>query len=272
MPMNTIFSAPRSKGRASSEASGALSRGLLLLEHIAEAGHNGITLTDLALQVGLAASTTHRLLATLEQADFVRRDAELGLWYIGLRAFSVGNTFLNSRNVAVWARPFMMRLMEQTGETINLAVENQGCAVYIAQVECVEMMRMIVRLGSRTLIHASAVGKALMAWMSKKQIEEALRHQGLPRSTPQTIVTPGVLYENLEKIKRDGYALDLEEHTIGLHCVASPIFNELGEPIAGLSLSGPKARVTLERLPSLGLLVSRTAAELTQAIGGRWPD
>ena len=262
---------PRQKARATTDASGALNRGLLLLERIAEAGRNGVTLTDLALQVGLAASTTHRLITTLEQAGFVHKDPELGLWYIGLRAFSVGNAFLDSRNVVVQARPFMKRLMEQTGETVNLAVENQGAAVYVAQIECVEMMRMIVRLGSRAPIHASAVGKALLAWMSKKQVEEALQHQGLPRLTPQTITTMAALYDNLEQIRRYGYSYDLEEHTIGLHCVASPIFNEHGEAIAGLSLSGPKARVTSERLPELGLLIGKTATEITLSIGGRMP-
>ena len=257
--------------KPASDASSALGRGLLLLGHIAEAGRGGITLTDLSLQAGFAVSTTHRLLNTLELAGFVRRDSELGMWYIGLQAFSIGNAFLDSRDVVVQARPFMKRLMEQTGETINLAVENRGTMVYLAQTECVEMMRMIVRLGSSAPIHASAVGKALMAWMNKKQLEEVLQSQGLRRFTPHTIATVADLQQNLESIRQKGYACDLEEHTIGLHCVASPIFNEHGEPIAGISLSGPKARVMSERLPELGLLVSRAAAEITQAIGGQAP-
>jgi len=255
----------------SSGAVQSLNRGLLLLERIAESGRNGVTLTDLALQVGLAASTTHRLLNTLEQAGFVRKDPELGLWYIGLKAFSVGNAFLASRDVVMQARPYMKRLMEQAGETVNLAVENKGAAVYVAQVECVEMMRMIVRLGGRAPIHASAVGKGLMAWMNEEQVTQALQHQGLQRLTPQTITTMAALQADLELIRQRGYSYDLEEHTIGLHCVSSPIFNEHGEPIAGLSLSGPKARVTFERLPELGLLVNRVASEITEAIGGTLP-
>ncbi len=272
MPVNTaqkIHSARQKK--TANDASGALSRGLLLLERIAEAGRGGITLTDLSLQAGFAVSTTHRLLNTLEQGGFVRRDTELGMWYIGLRAFSIGNAFLDSRDVVVQARPFMKRLMEQTGETINLAVENQGTMVYLAQTECVEMMRMIVRLGSSAPVHASAVGKVMMTWINRKQLEEVLQSQGLRRFTPHTITTMAELHQDLENIRQRGFAYDLEEHTIGLHCVASPIFNEHGEPIAAISLSGPKARVTSERLPELGLLVSRTAGEITQAIGGQAP-
>lgn len=256
----------------SADASGALNRGLLLLEHIAQSGRNGVTLTDLALQAGFAVSTTHRLLTTLEQMDFVRKDPELGLWYIGLRTFSVGNAFLDSRDVVMQARPFMKRLMERTGETVNLTIENEGAVVYIAQIECVEMMRMIVRLGSQAPIHASAAGKAMMAWMNIKQVEKALHYHGLLRLTPQTLTTMAALHKDLEQARRHGYACDLEEHTIGLHCVASPIFNEHGEPIAGLSLSGPKARVTDERLPELGLLINNCATEITKAIGGHIPD
>ncbi len=262
------------RNAAGKEATGAvqsLNRGLLLLKRIAEAGRNGLTLTDAALQVGIAASTTHRLLNTLEQAGFVRRDPELGLWHIGLTAFSVGNGFLASRDVVARARPHMKRLMEQVGETVNLAVMHQGEAVYIAQVECMEVMRMIVELGSRVPIHGSAVGKAMMAWMSDAEVESALRYHGLAALTAHTITTMASLKANLAESRMRRYASDLEEHTIGLHCVATAVFNKDGEPIAALSVSGPKARMTLQRLPELGALVDRAAAEITREIGGTAP-
>lgn len=258
----------KSTASAPSGAVQSLNRGLMILDRVAESGRNGALLTDIALQVGLPASTTHRLLNTLEQAGFVRRDPQLGVWHIGLKTFSVGNAFLDSRDVVAQARPYMKRLMTQAGETVNLAVENMSQVVYVAQVECVEMMRMIVRLGSRAPIHASAIGKAMMAWMPEAQVERILRHHGLQQLTPQTITTMAEMKSNLAEIRQRGYAYDLEEHTIGLHCVSSPIFNEHSEPIAGVSLSGPKARVTFDRLPELGILVRQTAAEITLAIGG----
>ncbi len=256
---------------SSSTPSGAvqsLNRGLMILDRVAESGRNGALLTDIALQVGLPASTAHRLLNTLEQAGFVRRDPQLGVWHIGPKTFAIGNAFLDSRDVVAQARPYMKRLMEQAGETVNLAVENGGQIVYVAQVECTEMMRMIVRLGSRAPIHASAVGKAIMAWMQESQVERFLWYHGLQRLTPQTITTMAEMKSNLAEIRQRGYAYDLEEHKVGLHCVSSAIFNEHGEPIAGISLSGPKARITSDRLPELGVLVDQTAADITEAIGG----
>lgn len=249
----------------------SLSRGLALLERLAEAGR-GVALTELAQQVGLAASTAHRLLNTLEQGGFVTQEPELGLWHIGVKAFAVGNAYLDSRDVVAQARPYLRRLMEQVGETVNLAIEDEGEVVYLAQVECREMMRMLARLGSRAPIHASGAGKAMMAWMEESRVNAFLHRHGLARLTPHTLDTPTKLHADLDICRRRGYAYDLDEHAIGLRCVASAIFNEHGEPIAALSISGPRARIPDERLPELGALAARTAAEITRVIGGRVPS
>jgi IclR family transcriptional regulator, acetate operon repressor len=261
----------RSKNRTAAGHSQSLDRGLTLLERLAEAEH-GLTLTDLAQQVGLAPATAHRLLGTLEQRGFVRQDDELGRWHIGVRAFVIGNAFLNGRDVVAAARPYMHRLMEQSGETANLAVLDQGRAVFLAQVESHEMMRMIVELGSRTPLHASGVGKALLAAMSDAEVEAVLHRHGLPRITANTLATAADLRRALAESRRRGYAIDDEEHAIGLRCVAATVHDEHAEPLAAISLSGPKARIGDARLPEMGALVSRAAAAITTSLGGRLPD
>jgi IclR family acetate operon transcriptional repressor len=250
----------------------SLDRGLRLIEQIARAGRNGVSLTDLALQVELAASTVHRLLGTLEAKGYVRRDPQLGRWYVGVQAFAVGNAFLVSRDLVAQARPHMQRLMETAGETVNLAVDDgEGAAVYIAQVESMQAMRMVVLLGSRPPIHSSAVGKAILSWKSDADIARSLAFDGLRRLTDHTLTTMTELSANLAEARRFGYACDIEEHTVGLHCVASAIFNESGIPIAALSLSGPKARMPNERLPEFGALVRDIAAAVTAELGGHAP-
>ena len=263
---------PKRRGRpakrpSNPQQSQSLSRGLLLLERLAE-GEHGISLTDLAQRVGLAPSTTHRLLNTLGQQGFVRHDSALGAWYIGVKAFSVGNAFLHHRDVIDQSRPFMHRLMEQTGETVNLAVLEQHDAVFVAQVECHEMMRMIVRLGSRAPLHASGAGKALFATLSDTEISAILHKRGLAKLTPNTLDTPRKLRTGLQAIKTRGYAVDDEEHAVGLRCVAATIRDEQGTTLAAISLSGPKARITDARIPELGLQVTRAAAAITALIGG----
>ena len=261
---------PGPNSRANDGKNQSLTRALTLLERLAEAPM-GMNLTDLCYQLGMPVATVHRLLSTFEELDFVEQDSEKGLWFIGLKAFTVGNAFLKRRDVVTMARPHMHSLVEQCGETVNLGVIDDGEVVFISQVESQEVMRMIVRLGSRSPIHASGVGKAMLASMSEQQVAHILERRGLPRYSDQTIVNPALLRDELEQIRRRGYALDDEEHAVGLRCVATAIFDENEKALAAISLSGPKARIIDSRLSELGSAISHTADEITQVLGGRKP-
>jgi len=261
---------PGPNSRAGDGKNQSLIRALTLLERLSEAP-GGVNLTDLSQQLGMPAATVHRLLSTFEELDFVEQDADLGLWFVGLKTFTVGNAFLNRRDFVASARPHMHRLVEQCGETVNLGVIDQGEVVFISQVESQEVMRMIVRLGSRSPIHASGVGKALLANMSEQRVVSILQLRGLARFTDHTIDNPAALREELEQVRQQGYALDDEEHAVGLRCVAAPIFDENGQALAAISLSGPKARIVDSRLSELGNAIRQTAVEITQVLGGRIP-
>jgi len=262
---------PGAKSRAGDGKNQSLTRALTLLERLAEAP-KGLHLTDLAYQLGMPTATAHRLLSTFEEMDFVEQDTEQGLWYVGLKAFTVGNAFLNRRDYVAIARPHMDALVEQCGETVNLGVIDDGEVVFISQAESREVMRMIVKLGSRSPIHASGVGKAMLANLSERQISRILERRGLARFTDKTIDSPALLREELEQIRQQGFALDDEEHAVGLRCVASAIFDENGHALAAISLSGPKARMVDNRLNELGYAVQQTADEITRALGGRRPE
>ncbi len=247
----------------------SLVRALTLLEGLAQTP-TGMNLTDLSQQLGMPAATVHRLLGTFEAMGFAEQD-EAGLWYVGLKTFTVGNAFLHRRDLVGSARPHMQALVDHSGETVNLGIVDGGEAVFISQVESPEMMRMIARLGSRSPIHASGVGKAILAHLSERRVAQILERRGLARFTERTIDSPAALREELEQIRRLGYALDDEEHAIGLRCVAAPIFDENGQPLAAISLSGPKARLVDGRLGELGSAVVQTAEDITAALGGRQP-
>lgn len=272
----TIFPRRRGRGprRASREGGGhvqSLTRGLTLLEQLSAERH-GMPLTDLAHRVGLAPSTTHRLLRSLEKMRFVCQDEERGRWYVGIGAFSVGAAFLRDRDFVTVARRFMRRLMEESGESANLALLDAGEVVFVSQVECRQMMRALAPPGGRIGAHCSGVGKALLAALPEPEVAQILHRRGLTRLTANTIDTPARLRRELALTRERGYALDDEEQAVGLRCVTAPIYDEYGEPLAAISLSGPKARVTDERIPALAALVKRVAAEITAALGGRPPD
>jgi IclR family acetate operon transcriptional repressor len=261
---------PGPNNRAGDGKNQSLTRALNLLTRLSETP-SGLSLTDLSYQLGMPTATVHRLLSTFEEFDFVEQNAEQGLWFVGLKAFTVGNAFLHRRDIVASSRPHMRTLVEQCGETVNLGVIDDGEAVFISQVESREMMRMIVRLGSRSPIHASGVGKALLANMSEQDLAQILQQRGLARYTERSIDNPTRLREELQRIRQLGYALDDEEHAIGLRCVSSAIFDENGQALAAISLSGPKARVTDGRLDELGIAVRQSADEITLAVGGYRP-
>lgn len=261
---------PAGAGKSSSGHSQSLVRGLNILEGLA-AAPSGLGLSDIAQIVGLAPSTTHRLLQALHKQGFIIQDADLGLWKIGVKTFQIGNTFLEARDFVATARPFLRQLTQDSGETANLGIRDDGMAVFLAQSESSQMMRMITRLGSRAPLHASGVGKALLAWLPDREVERILQSRGLNRVTENTLDTPSRLREGLAEIRRQGYACDREEHAIGLHCVAASIHDEHANPLAAISVSGPVARIPESRLAELGGLVSRAAREITLQIGGRLP-
>jgi IclR family acetate operon transcriptional repressor len=107
--------------------------------------------------------------------------------------------------------------------------------------------------------------------MPENRVAQILERRGLPRYTERTLDNPAALYAELEQTRRRGYALDDEEHAVGLRCVAAAIFDENAQALAAISLSGPKARVVDDRLGELGQAIRRTAEEITAALGGRKP-
>lgn len=264
-------SAGRQAAEPKDKAAGAvqsLTRGLQLLQRLGE-NEGGAMLTDLAQTVGLPNSTTHRLLTTLEAMGFARQTPDLGLWQVGVEAFRVGNAFLRSRDIVEQARPHLYRLMEEAGETANLALLHEGRAMMVYQVECHEMMRMIVRIGSAVPMHASGVGKAMLAAMSEEEVKAVLHRHGLNRYTSHTVDSPARLAEEITAARSRGFALDDEEHAIGLRCAAAAILDEEGHPLGAISISGPAARLSRERLLELGARVAREAAGITRDLGGK---
>ena len=188
-----------------------------------------------------------------------------------MRAFRVGAAFLDHRNLVVQAYPFLKRLMESSGETTNLAVIEQGEAVFVEQVQCRELMRMSTKLGARAPLHASGVGKAMLAAMDPRAIDAALGRRACG-STPRIRSPTAPRCCRSSRVTRErGWSLDAEEHAEGLCCVASVLWDENGEPWAAISLAGPTSRITPARVPGLGVLVRSAAADLTAALGGHPP-
>jgi IclR family acetate operon transcriptional repressor len=268
--------AKRGRGRprsADPERAGgvqSLERALALMSALAR--EDSATLSELALRTGTPPSTAHRLLMTLQTSRYVAFDEASGLWSVGVEAYRTGAAFLRRTNVVDAAREAMRGLVAQTGETANVGVPDGGEVVFVSQVETSHPIRAFFGEGARSPMHASGIGKALLAAMPRAEAERRLRGVGLAEFTPKTLAAPKALFADLDAVRERGWALDDEERNLGMRCVASAIFNAHGEAVAGISISGPAARLPLDAVGEFGPVVRRAAASVTERIGGVTPD
>lgn len=246
----------------------ALDRALGLLAILA--ARPGLTLSELAGAGDQAVATVYRALVTLQGHGMVECEDPGQVWHIGSGAFRVGSAFLRRTKVVERARQPMDRLMRETGETANLGIEQRDEVLFLGQVETHETIRAFFPPGTLAPMHVSGIGKALLAWYPEDRIRR-IAAKGLARFTPQSIHEVGPLLADLGAIRARGYAVDDEERAEGMRCVAAPIFNALGEPVAGLSVSGPAFRLTSQRAADIGARVRGAADEVTVATGGTMP-
>jgi IclR family acetate operon transcriptional repressor len=247
----------------------ALDRGLNLLRELASA--RSITLSDLATRTDMPPSSTHRILSTLQKHGYVEFDETTQEWMIGIEAFRIGNTYLMRTNLVEAARKTLRHLMEETGETANLGIADNGDVVFIDQVETHNPIRAFFRPGTRGHMHASGIGKSLLADMLRRDVEKIIQKKGQPEFTQKSLVSSKDLFIDLEATRKRGWSIDNEERYSGMCCVASNIYNSFGEAIAGISVSGPTVRFPKHVISELGPKVKRAADEVTQAIGGKPP-
>jgi IclR family transcriptional regulator, acetate operon repressor len=261
---------PRSfHGPAENSSVQSLDRALRILAIVADA--DGLSLSEVASASGLAASTAYRMLTTLEGHGMVEFDRTDQLWSIGVETYRMGSAFLRRRKLVDRARIVMQDLMEKTGETANLGVAEDDCVVFVSQVETHQAIRAFFRPGTRSPFHASGIGKAILAHLPGERVTAIVRKAGLEAYTPKTLADAPALARDLDQIRLRGFSVDDEERHPGMRCIAAPVFNEFGEPIAGVSISGPTVRVTMERLIEIGPLVREAAAEITRMVGGKLP-
>jgi IclR family acetate operon transcriptional repressor len=267
---------PRRRGRPRQETEAedapvqSLDRAMALLAELATA--DGLTLTELAARAVMPVSTAHRMLLTLQRRDLAEFEPGAQMWFVGVETFRIGTAFLRRRKLVDRGRDAMAALVAACGETANLAVAEEDGVVFVSQVETHETIRAFFRPGTRALFHASGIGKAILAHRAPAQVAETIRRAGLPRFTEHTLTTEAALAADLAAVRARGYAVDDEERNLGMRCVGAAIFNEFGEAVAGLSISGPSVRLTPDAIARFGPLVRDAAARVTHAIAGRVAD
>jgi DNA-binding IclR family transcriptional regulator len=256
---------------SSDSPSAAVERALAMLEAVAQESE-GLSNAEISRKLNIPKSSASYILRTLETRGYLTRDPESGKYRVGLKILSLSRGALGGRDVRGVALPIMRRLTQQTGLTCHLAVLDGPEAVYIEKVEPEGFIRMDTWVGRRMRVHATSVGKALVAHIPQEQLEQILRQSGMERRTSKTIGTMPRLLKELEKVRAQGYAVDDEENNLGARCVGAPIFDERGLIEASLGLSGTTQQVSPQTMPRILEALKDAARHISMGMGYRAPQ
>lgn len=247
----------------------AVERTLAILEAIAQ--RDGMTNSQISRKLGIPKSSASYILRTLERRGYVRRDRGSGEYKIGLHVLSLSRGVLRGLDLREAAAPILRKLVERSHLTAHLAILDQEEMVYIDKVEAPGFIKMDTWVGRRMLVHSTGVGKALVAFAPEAERDRLIKEHGLKKQTPKTLAVRSRLLQELEKIRAHGYAVDDEENSVGVRCVAAPIFDAQGKVQASIGVTGTTQQVHKADLPRIAELVKEAARKISQQFDYRSP-
>jgi DNA-binding IclR family transcriptional regulator len=239
-------------------------RVLILLSEDSDLG-----LSEIVRRLELPKSSVHSILETLCAEKIVEREEATGRYHLGVKLVELGNRARLELDICRIAAPFLQGLNMEFDETVHLTVLDRDEVLYVDCIESKRRLRTYSVIGVRAPLYCTSVGKAILAFQADDEIRRIAREKGLTRITASTIDSEERLFEEVARIRRQGYAVDDMEHEEHLRCVGAPIRNANGEAFASLSLSGPAERNTYERIELMAPFVVRAGAEISRRLGYR---
>ena len=248
----------------------SLTKGISILRAIAGEGR-APSFSRLLQATGIPQGTLHRMLRALIAEGLVRYQAADRTYHLGFQLLSLAYQVLEDLDIRDIAREELVRLRDITGEAVHLAIHDDLRAVYIDFVESGLAVGPIAKLGSASELHSTAVGKAIVAFLPPDQQRDALRRLPMTRLTEHTITSRRTLKAHLAAAARQGFALNEEEESLGIHGIAAPVFNHLGMVVASVCTTIPSYRYDLSRLQPNAKAVMDAAAAVSRRMGYRAP-
>ncbi len=229
-----------------------------------------LSLGEVARTAGMDKSATHRMLATLLRAGYVRQDPASRRYSLSYRVVSLSRNLLADNEVVRLARETLERMAAETGEGVHLAVLDGTETVLVQRVKGTQLVAVDFQVGDRSQLHCTSIGKALLAYQDRETIENVIA-AGLPALTANTITQPDVLRRELRLVRERGYAIDDREMYDGMRCIAAPVFERDAPVRMGISCSGPDGRFTLDYLERLRGPLLAASRDLSEKLGGEAP-
>lgn len=246
----------------------SVDRTLSILEVISEYSE-GLGITEISSKIDLHKSTVHRLLATLIYKGYVVQDPETSKYMITLKLFEIGNKKIESIDILNISKPYLKELMDKTKEVIHLVIRDGSDIVYIDKVESDNTIRMVSRIGKRSPIYCTSVGKAMLAFLPNDEVKKIWDGSKIEKLTEYTITDISDMKKELSLIRQRGFAIDEQENELGVRCIGAPVFNHKGEVEGAISISGPTIRVTKERVPEFADILIKHCKLISKELGYR---
>jgi IclR family acetate operon transcriptional repressor len=245
----------------------ALQRGLRLL-HLFSESPSGLTAKQVAGLSRLPVSTVHRFLQNLVTAGFLSCDGD-GQYHLGIACFAIGQAAVRQLDIRRLSLPYLRELNQQTRETIHLTVRHGLSAVYVEKLDSPEPLRIHSRIGASVPLYCTAVGKVMLAYMPQEERDRILPELQVKRLTPNTVGNLQELETELYRVRKNGYACDMEEHEMHIRCVAAPIWDHTESVQSSLSLTAPLVRMPVNRLRQLAPLIQAAGLQVSRELGYR---
>ena len=233
--------------------------------------HQELSVSEIGTKTGLHRSTAHRILMALEYNDLIKQNPSTGKYHLGIKLFKLGHQAVSQLNLRDICRPFLSRLMNDTKETIHLAVLDDDQVLYLDKVEGPHALRMPSRVGRYIPTYCTSLGKAMLSCLDDQEVKSILRRQTLKPHTENTVKNIHQLLADLGSVRKRGYAVDNEEIEIGLRCVGAPLRDYTGGMVGAISVAAPSARLSEKNTPVIGRMVIAIAAGISEKLGFEKP-
>lgn len=244
----------------------SLERGLRILETVS-AFSGASSLAETARRTGLHRSTTHHLLQALVAMGYLHQDPTTRGYEPAAKLFRLTGRTWTPEQMGEIAQPFLAELGRRCQEGTSFAVYRDGIVTIAAKRDADSPVRVVQDVGARRPIYATAVGKAILPWLSPDEISSLLDGVEFEPMTPRTLVSREALMTEMERIRTHGCAIDDEEHILGIRCIAAPVFGYAGHVVGSLCALGPKSRMTRQKLRGLRGPVTELAGTLSERFG-----
>ncbi|NLP46227.1 MAG: IclR family transcriptional regulator [Epulopiscium sp.] len=244
----------------------SVDRALSILEVLSDQ-ETGLGLSEISNQIDLHKSTVHRLLGTLMIRGYVEQDPHTNRYSLTMKLFELGNKKIEKLDVLTLAKPYLRELADKTNEVVHLVIREGAEIIYIDKVEGDYTLRMHSRIGRRSPLYCTAVGKVMMAYLEEEERKKLWEESAKKEYTSFTIIQYSQMQEELKKVKNQGYAVDDQEHEIGVRCIGAPIFDYQGNVHAAISVSGPAIRMTPEKIKVFAGFLLKYGEKISRELG-----